>query len=152
MTTAGRYRRIVTGVDANGRSCVTIDGPMQELSFTNALIWRTDGLPADNSGAGDCPGGPFSFDLLHSGGTVFMVNEYQPGQQAYWHATDTIDYIAVLQGEVMIELEDGEARLRAGDFAVDRGVVHSWRNDGPEVAVAAIVTIPSHPVGKGRTE
>ena len=41
--------------------------------------------------------------------------------------------------------------LRAGDFIVDRGVIHAWRNDGAVPAVYASVTIPAHPVGQGRT-
>ena len=40
---------------------------------------------------------------------------------------------------------------KAGDFIVDRGVIHAWRNDGAEVAASAVVTIPAKPVGKGKT-
>lgn len=151
MSAEQRYRRIVTGLDADGKSCIAIDGPLLPLSHTNAMVWRTETVPADNSGTADCPGGPFSFEMMHGGGSLFMVNEYQPGVQAYWHATDTIDYIVMLKGEVTIQLEAGEARLKAGDVLVDRGVIHSWRNDGPDVAVAAIVTSPAQPVGKGKT-
>jgi mannose-6-phosphate isomerase-like protein (cupin superfamily) len=48
-------------------------------------------------------------------------------------------------------LEEGEADLGPGDFVVDRGVVHGWRNPHDEPCVAAVVNLPAHPVGKGRT-
>jgi quercetin dioxygenase-like cupin family protein len=73
------------------------------------------------------------------------------GDGPFWHATDTIDYIVVLRGEVVLVLETGEVTARAGDFIVDRGVLHAWRNDGPETAALAVVNLPAHPVGKGRT-
>jgi len=145
-------RRVVTGINAEGKSCVIIDGPLQQLSGQGTdLVWRTEGLPADNSGTGDCPGGPMSLDMLQGPGSVFIVTEYAPGQQAFWHATDTIDYIIMLEGEVVLELESGSVRLKAGDVLVDRGVVHNWRNDTDKPARAAVVLVPAHPVGKGRT-
>ena len=67
------------------------------------------------------------------------------------HATDTLDYIVVIGGEIVLVLETGETVLRAGDFLVDRGVLHAMRNDGESDALIAVVTLPAHPVGKGRT-
>lgn len=146
------WRRVVTGINEAGRSCVVIDDQMPRSSPSTGLAWSTDTMPVDNSGSEDVATRPFSFEMLHSG-TTFMVAEYPPGtgKDPYWHATDTIDYIVVLKGEIVIVLEKGEARVRAGEFIVDRGVVHAWRNDGDETAAAAIVTVPAHPVGKGKT-
>jgi quercetin dioxygenase-like cupin family protein len=146
-------RRVVTGINAEGKSCVTIDGPLLELGAGGGarLAWRTDSVPADNSGTGDVPPAQFGFDLMHGGGTMFMVMEYAPGGPEFWHATDTLDYIVMLEGEVTLDLEAGPVTIRAGDVLVDRGVVHSWRNDSGKPARAAIVILPAHPVGKGRT-
>jgi mannose-6-phosphate isomerase-like protein (cupin superfamily) len=148
------YRRVVTGLGEDGRSRILIDGPIPPSSPATGLAWHTGEIPADNSGGEDMGHAPFSFELMHSGASTFMVAEYPPGAgvgEPYWHATDTTDYIVVLKGEIVLELETGEVRLKAGDFVVDRGIVHSWRNDGPEVAASAIVTIPAKPAGKGRT-
>ena len=57
----------------------------------------------------------------------------------------------MMAGEVTIELETGEVLLRAGDLVTDRGVVHAWRNDRPLPARYAVVTVPAHPLGAGRT-
>jgi quercetin dioxygenase-like cupin family protein len=148
-------RRVVSGLNPEGKSCILIDGPVADQGLGGAnIVWRTDGIPADNSGTQDIDGKSFDFDMMHSGGSVFMVLEYPPGMGCdapYWHATDTIDYIVMLSGEVVLTVETGEVVLRAGDFFVDRGVLHAWRNETAETARFACVNLPAHPVGKGRT-
>jgi mannose-6-phosphate isomerase-like protein (cupin superfamily) len=148
-------RRVVTGLDANGRSCVLIDGEVPYPGdYGVGMVWRTPGLPADNSGHADAADRPFDFEVMHSGGSTFLVLEYPPGMGCdapYWHATDTIDYLVVLSGEVVLTLEEGEVTCGAGTFIIDRGVVHAWRNEGQVPARMACVNLPAHPVGKGRT-
>jgi quercetin dioxygenase-like cupin family protein len=144
------HRRVVTGLDAGGRSAVVIDGPIPAMNaMSAALAWRC-GIPADNSGNED-PVAPYAIEMLHSGDANFAICQFPPGAEAYMHATDTVDYLVVLSGEVTLVLEKGEARLKAGDIVVDRGVMHGWRNDGAQPCTCAVVNIPSHPVGKGRT-
>ena len=147
------HRRVVTGLDDDGRSCIRIDGPIPPSGpavSSAAFVWRTDGVPADNSGRDDTVV-PYEIDLLHTGGSNFAICEFPPGTDALMHATDTIDYLVILSGHVTLELEAGEAALGPGDFVVDRGVMHGWRNDGDEPCIAAVVNLPAHPVGKGRT-
>ncbi len=147
---ARTYRRVVTGLDAEGRSCVIIDGEVPRFDAATNLVWRTAALPADNAGRDDAAA-PYTMDMLHDGGSNFLLVELPPNMGRFMHATDTIDYLVVLEGTVVLELESGEARLGPGDFIVDRGVIHAWRNDGPETAVMASITLPALPVGKGRT-
>lgn len=144
-------RRVVTGLDAQGRSAVIIDGPVPAWGETGGRVWRTASHPADNSVQADCPDEPFSFDLMESGGSVVMMHTFMPGIADFWHTTNSIEYLAMLEGEVVLQLEAGEVALRAGDVLVDRGVVHSWRNDSGQPARAMIVALPARPVGKGRT-
>ena len=70
---------------------------------------------------------------------------------ALMHATDTIDYLVIISGHVTLVMEDGEAQLGPGDMVVDRGVMHAWRNDTDAPCLAAVVNLPAHPVGQGRT-
>lgn len=144
------YRRVVTGLDAEGRSTVVLDGPVPRTSAAG-VVWHSAGVPADNAAAPDTVPTTHSFAAMHGGGTNFLITEMPPGIQPFWHATDTIDYIVVIKGEIVLELEAGETRVGPGEFIVDRGVIHAWRNDGPETVVMASITIPAHPVGKGRT-
>lgn len=143
-------RRVVTGLNGAGRSCVMIDEPVRAFEG-GGYAWRTATVPADNSGTEDTAPGLFSYDLFHDGGSNFFVIDLAPGERSSTHATDTIDYIVMMAGDVILELEAGEVHLRAGDLVTDRGVVHAWRNDGPEPARYAVVTLPALAVGKGRT-
>jgi len=143
-------RRVVTGLDAAGQSAIVIDGPVTLTNEVGGMIWRTPAIPADNSGTRDAAG-PFDFDLIHQGGSHFLLVQVPPDAEPYMHATDTLDYMVVVKGEVVLVVETGETVLRAGDFLVDRGIVHALRNDTGETALLAIVTLPSIPVGKGRT-
>ena len=146
-----KNHRVVTGLDADGKSCVLIDGPIPCYNdMSAALAWRTDSTPADNSGTAD-PVVPYAVELLHTPGSNFAVCEFPPNTREIMHATDTIDYLVILSGKVTLVLEEGEADLGPGDFIVDRGVLHGWRNPHAERCVAAVVNLPAHPVGKGRT-
>jgi quercetin dioxygenase-like cupin family protein len=144
------YRRIVTGLNAEGKSSVVIDGPIARHGAAPAnLVWQSR-LPADNSGAADAAV-PFEIETVHYDGSNFLLIEFPPGTEAHLHVTDTLDYFVMLAGTVTLELEEGAAALAPGDFVVNRGVMHGWRNDGPETAVLASITVPSRPVGGGRT-
>lgn len=148
---AGSYRRVVTGLDKAGRSTVIVDGPpiaSISVSGKSGLVWQTDAVPADNSGCEDISSGHISVGALGDGGTRFFIHEFPPRREGepFWHATDTIDYITMLEGEVVLMTETGEVTLRRGDVLVDRGVRHAWRNDSDAPAVAAIVIIPGLPV------
>jgi mannose-6-phosphate isomerase-like protein (cupin superfamily) len=148
-------RRVVTGLDEAGKSCVVFDGAVPDPGGSGVgLVWRTPTLPADNAGREDASDRPFDFALMHSGGSAFLVLEYPPGMGGdgpFWHATDTIDYVIVLSGEVVLMVETGEVVCGPGSLIVDRGVIHAWRNDGPVPARIAVVNLPAHPVGQGRT-
>ena len=147
---AGAPRRVVTGLDAKGKSCIVIDGPVPRLSRSSDIIWRTASVPADNSGSADMAAA-YRMDMLHDGGSNFMFVTFPPGMGAYMHATDTLDYLVVLSGQIVLQLEAEEVVLSPGDFIVDRGVIHAWRNDTAEPATMVSITVPALPVGKGRT-
>ena len=150
MTDLGN-RRVVTGLDAEGKSAAVIDGPIPRFNdMTAALAWRTSATPADNSGNADTVA-PYEVAMLHTPGSNFAICEFKPHTPEHMHATDTIDYLVILSGRVTLVLEEGEADLGPGDFVVDRGVLHGWRNPHDEPCVAAVVNLPAHPVGKGRT-
>ncbi len=64
------------------------------------------------------------------------------------HTTDTVDCGVVLQGEVWLELDEGEVvHLKAGDTFVQNGTRHRWSNRGDETALIAVVLIGGEPRG-----
>ena len=49
------------------------------------------------------------------------------------HQTNTVDYSVVYDGEIWLELDDGETvHLKRGDVVVQNGTRHTWRNKGTE--------------------
>jgi hypothetical protein len=49
-------------------------------------------------------------------------------RHAFMHRTETIDYGIVLDGEIVLVLDEGETTVRAGDIVVQRGTNHGWAN------------------------
>jgi mannose-6-phosphate isomerase-like protein (cupin superfamily) len=68
-------------------------------------------------------------------GLLRYLDPSDPGM----HTTDTIDFEVVLDGTVVLELDDGaEATLGPGDTVVQNGTRHRWRNDGDTPALLAL--------------
>ena len=58
------------------------------------------------------------------------------------HTTRTLDYAILQDGEISLELDDGEiVDLRAGDIVVQQGVRHGWRNRGDKPATVLFVML-----------
>lgn len=51
-----------------------------------------------------------------------------PGRHPLMHRTETIDYGVVLEGQIVLVLDDKEVLLEAGDTVVQRGTIHAWAN------------------------
>lgn len=71
-----------------------------------------------------------------------------PGRSAHMesgqdgmHSSPSLDLICVLSGEIWLELDDGEVRLRQGDCIVQNGTRHAWRNRSESPCSMAIVLI-----------
>jgi quercetin dioxygenase-like cupin family protein len=148
-------RRVVTGLDAEGRSCLIIDDRRPITLPGGQFVWRSRTSPADNSGSEDAGAAPFSRSAIHDReGSSFAIFTFLPEDgltDVGMHATDTIDYVVVMRGRIEFSTETGTVELGTGDLLVDRGVVHGWRAIGDEPAMTAVVMIPAKPVGKGGT-
>lgn len=61
---------------------------------------------------------------------------------SFMHTTPTIDVVTVLEGRILIELDDGATKvLKVGDVLIQNGTRHAWRNPFDEVAVMQAVSI-----------
>jgi hypothetical protein len=138
-------QHVVTGLDADGRSCVIsrreIDtdpatGPFEIVASTDELPPRLPEMLVDQPPAADVG--------IEPAGTKWLIVKWQPGIEAFFHRTDTLDYDIVLSGQVTLVLEEGEVDLHPGDSVVIPGVMHSWRA-GPEGGVSATVMVALNP-------
>jgi hypothetical protein len=73
----------------------------------------------------------------HSPGLAELFETAKPGM----HTTPTVDYDVVLDGELWLELTDGEVHLSAGDVVIQHGTRHAWRNrsDKPATLLAVLI-------------
>ena len=139
-------------------------------------LWQTEGAHASNEGAAEAAPEPFDLSLAHGATKFLTTQfapvpgaaDLSPEERALraraasvvsdshrvgitsdhpgMHATNTIDYIAVVCGEITLVLEDGEQVLRAGDVVIDRGVPHAWETRGVEPAVIVAVLVDAAPL------
>jgi mannose-6-phosphate isomerase-like protein (cupin superfamily) len=145
-------RRVVTGHDNNGKAVVKIDEVISNVPEGRAnafpkVIWTTEGFPVNNDGNAD--DSLRQTGTTHANGTVFRVVSFGPGVAPRNHRTDSIDYAAVLSGEIDMELDDQIVHLRAGDVLVQRGTIHNWVNRGTEPCVIAFTLVAAKPVTAG---
>lgn len=54
--------------------------------------------------------------------------EGQESRHAHMHRTETVDYGIVIEGELVLIMDEGETTVRAGDIGVQRGTNHGWAN------------------------
>lgn len=152
MNEASGPRRVVAGLDAQGRSAVVADGAVATLglgTMTIAQLW-TGALEAkaDSHAPLDHATGSFRFEQLAEPSYSMMLAEYGPGlgrEDPGMHFTNTADHFHVIEGEVVLVLETGDVVLRAGDTGVVRGVIHGWRNDSADTARVVTFVLPATP-------
>ena len=173
-------RRVVTGNDEHGRSCVLFDSAAPNVNpgaiskgtcMTDVWVYKSS--PAPIAGERDDGNLPFHFEPPHAGGHLRIVQSpirpagYDPakdpghvplhaprqrpdgvwtrGGQNFFsspiHKSETVDYGIVLDGEVVLVLEDSETVLGPGDVVVQRGTVHRWENRTDRTARMAFVLV-----------
>ncbi len=58
------------------------------------------------------------------------------------HTSDSIDFVVVLSGTAVLELDDGAERvLTAGDAVVQHGTRHRWRNESADPVTLAVTML-----------
>ncbi len=139
--------------------------------FVCSPLWKVDDTPDLSSGTDETMAGEGSL-LAPPGGAVFLVLTFPPDsvtQEPGWdaakaipehamsspgivdtfeldnpgmHTTPTLDFVTVVKGEVVLELDDGKTvTLRQGDTVVQQGSRHAWRNPGNESATVSFVML-----------
>ncbi len=50
------------------------------------------------------------------------------GRPPMMHRTETVDYVIILEGELVMLLDDQDVLLKQGDVVIQRGTHHAWSN------------------------
>ena len=150
---AAQIRRVVTGHDAQGKSVKLSDGippqdhPMQgsNVGADFIEIWNTaEAVPTLTAQPKNEPTArPFA--IMPASGHVMRVIEIYPprlgGHRTVMHRTRTLDYAVVIEGEVVLVLDDSETVLGPGSVVVQRGTDHAWENRSEEITKMAFFHI-----------
>jgi len=139
-------RRVVTGHDENGKSIVLSDGPppqnhpmhgsdigadFHEMWSDRHVVPSLSSVPA--SEPNDRP-----FTIMPTAGHLMRVIDIYPpqlgGKRTVMHRTRTLDYAVVIEGEVVLILDDEEVHLKKSDVVVQRGTDHAWENRTDKMA------------------
>jgi hypothetical protein len=139
--------------------------------FASTMVWRTPPKPARPHDGIDPTRAVETF-VPAPGGTTFVVVTFPPdsvmGQPGFdpaaagaehaeqspglvehferdnpgMHTTPTVDYAIVLEGEIWLELDDGQATLlKQHDITVQNATRHAWRNKSNAPAKLAFILI-----------
>lgn len=74
------------------------------------------------------------------GAAEASTNTGASSRHPHMHRTETVDYGIVLEGEVTLLVDEGEATVRAGDIVIQRGTNHGWANrSGSNCRIAFIL-------------
>jgi quercetin dioxygenase-like cupin family protein len=148
------FRRVVTGHAANGTPVIWMDGnatnhkfPSEKISST--LMWSTDESPTQMLNDED-EGTRILGSAPPANGSRFTMMEFQPGNAAHLHRTDTVDYVICVTGEIDMFLDDTQfVTLRAGDVLIQRGTYHAWANRSDKPCRIAVVLLDALPKREG---
>ena len=152
--TSPAFRRIVTKHNASGKATIWIDADATNHKFPNekissTLMWSTDHSPTlilSDEDEGD--------RILGSAppacGSRFTMMEFQPGNEATLHRTDTVDYVICISGEIGMFLDDSQfVTLRAGEVLIQRGTNHAWANRSDKPCRLAVILLDALPKREG---
>ncbi|MFL4476527.1 cupin domain-containing protein [Paeniglutamicibacter sp. MACA_103] len=135
--------------------------------FADALVWRTDATPHASIESAQHPladyvpgvGETIALAITFPPGSVYADAEFDPlaaraedlatkpglaecfeEENPGMHTTPTIDYAVVTDGQLVLELDDGEqVSLQQGDVLVQNGARHAWRNHSDKPATLFVV-------------
>ena len=159
--------RSVVQEDGPPERIVTLGG---DSGTTFHEVWNTRATPAPVDRASGEPAEPGISLLPPAGGTRIRILDIPPDdgsvaalpreavralfeaigaghalaenpRHPLMHRTETVDYGIVLEGEIVLILDESETIVRAGDIIVQRGTSHAWANRSGSNARIAFVLI-----------
>ena len=139
-------KRVVTGYDQDGKSVFVMTGePPCEIAREEGtrltFCWETKGLPVLPIEQKD-PTLAMTTPFPGPDGTTFVMVQIPGNSRGDMHLSDTVDYVAILSGEIWLMLDSGEeVLLTPGDCVVQTGTMHAWDNRGAEACVFSAVVI-----------
>ena len=132
-------RVIITGHNSSGQAIVqesylSDERIFEDHAFTNHHLYSTSSMPVDLNDDVDISNhkswlAQDKVGITIKNGTVCRFVNLAPGHQPLSHRTQSLDFGIVVDGSVIMDLDDGsETTLEKGDIVVQRGTTHAWKN------------------------
>lgn len=127
----------ITGHNKQNKAIVhrtTQNDPTGYDDFWATNLYVTTGIPVDLNNDFDLETSDRiiqsgKLGVAHSSGTVLRFADFAPGSTGFMHRTSSIDFGIVIEGAVIMKLDDGsETPMKRGDVAVQRATQHQWDN------------------------
>ncbi|MDE0545994.1 cupin domain-containing protein [Microbacterium sp. C7(2022)] len=118
--------------------------PIPNFPRVGETVFRIAEFPPDAAYPSDAQ--DRIFDEIDGKAEAAEGAKHSNGRHFWFHRTDSLDYAIVLEGEITLLVDDGEATLRAGDVAIQRATSHAWSNRTDRIARVAFVLIGTEPV------
>ncbi len=131
--------RFVTGHTAEGKATAQIVDKPEGIQYPERgrvfnVLYSTQTSPVRMQNDGDLKqhqdlASQGHISLVNKKGTTLRIVDFAPNTPAAMHRTQSLDYGIVLQGSVVMVMDDGEEHLmKTGDVAIQRATMHGWRN------------------------
>ncbi|KIX03503.1 uncharacterized protein Z518_07056 [Rhinocladiella mackenziei CBS 650.93] len=101
---------------------------------SHRLVYTTSSFPADLNNEKDVElhqnrVAEGQLGIVNPNGTVCRIVDFAPNNKSLMHRTQSLDYGVVLEGNILMELDDGSVTPKGpGDVAVQRATKHAWKN------------------------
>ena len=103
------------------------EGPKVLHPPPHGTVFRISEIPPETEATRNIPPeqARAAFEEMGAGSaSTFSQNRRHP----FMHRTETVDYAVVLEGEIVMLLDQDEVHLKAGDVVIQRGTNHAWSN------------------------
>lgn len=132
-------KHYITGHNKEGRAIIQDERPAEWRNFGGSQtsvydIYATSKFPpnlnedADIAESNQILASPDQ-GLVYPGGIICRIVDFAPNNDLFMHRTQSLDYGVVVEGTVDMVLDSGDVRtLQRGDFAIQRGTMHAWKN------------------------
>ena len=146
-------RRVLTGHDRSGKSVVLSDGPPPQNHPMHGAaigadffeIWNSPHAVPELRSVESREPPEREFTIMPVAGHLLRILDVYPaqdgGKRTVMHRTRTLDYVVMIEGELVLILSGSEVTLKQGDVVVQRGTDHAWENRTDKHARAAFFHI-----------
>jgi mannose-6-phosphate isomerase-like protein (cupin superfamily) len=131
-------RRVIINVDTNGCSFVQSDEQIRDTG----VIWTANPKDFQNIIDAIDPDSVLKMVQPPPGGAIWVLVEYPPGagmqprsrpdrpgmDERGFHVTRTVDFVYVLDGGLVLDVDRETVELRTGDVVILQAANHAWRN------------------------